>query len=79
MTIQANILSARKAREAVKIHPMCLRLLETRRHFEVHFPAGDWPYDGIRVSRANGDTAALSTLLERMERAWMESYPCAAV
>lgn len=54
---------------------MCLTLLETRHNFEVHFPPGEWPFDGIRCHRRNGDAAALSTLLERMERVWMESYP----
>lgn len=73
--IQQRTDTVAKLRAEVKDHPMCLWLAEDPRYFQVIFPDGDFPVDGLRASKSDGKTSALKKLLTEMERIWLASYP----
>lgn len=62
----------------IRAHPMCAELNEDahrRGYLYVTYPAGDFPVEGLRVSKANGKRVALARALDVMERHWRESFP----
>lgn len=75
MSVGERVAQVTEAHAAVLAHPMCLRLEDAGGHYLVVFPVGDFPVHGVRVSKGMGKAKALNTMLDRIERIWLESYP----
>lgn len=53
----------------VRAHPMCLTFEDDGRYFRVIYPAGMYP-NGAQSSYGDGKAAALTRILNVMERHW---------
>lgn len=75
MTVRDNVAAVADLIAKVRTHPMCAKFTDDIGNYTVIFPNGDFPVDGVRVSKRMGHAKALHTLIDRIESIWMESYP----
>ena len=73
-TLQANIARMEKAIAELKAHCMVVSITEDESHIFVRFPPG-YPWDGVRVTKANGRAWAYEQALARAEKTWIASFP----
>lgn len=77
MTIVDNLAAFNKALADVKAHPMCAKFEDDGCAFIVTYPAGEFGvvYGGVRAHHRDSKAKALTNLLSRMERDWLNSFP----